>query len=406
MGENAQAGRLRWPIYLLAGFPLVDYFLRIYPWGIVGKFWYDLVLIATALFAMRSYMLNGRKELYKTQKMVIFMAVLGLVYILMDVGYIEVALAGYKIDFLFMLFAVLLPYVVAKEDIVPILKFVVVTGFLLGIHGVYEYITKAPVPPAWNVVGEHVRSRVYSLFGSPNILGAYMAFLIPNAIGLGLYEQAKGPKRFYFTAAAFMTLTLLFTFTRGAWIAGFVGVFVLALLWDKRLALAAAVLAILAALFVHPVQTRIDEFFSPVYWHQTFQNGRIAEWLRAYDQMISNPLFGAGIGRYGGAVASKFFGMIYVDGYYAHTLAELGLVGFIAFVYLLFTYLRDVFRVWKKTVDPRMKLLIAGVFSSLVAVVTHNLVENVFEEPAMNMLFWLVGTLVLIYGSQEVEDHA
>ncbi|MCY0875337.1 MAG: O-antigen ligase family protein [Firmicutes bacterium] len=406
MGDSAQAGRLRWPIYLLAGFPVVDYFLRIYPWGIVGKTWYELILIATALFAMRSYMLNGRKEMYPTQKMVLFMAVLGFVYILMDIGYVEVALAGYKIDFIFMLFAVLLPYVVAKEDIVPILKLMVMTGFLLGIHGVYEYITKAPVPSTWNVIGENVRSRVYSLFGSPNILGAYVAFLLPTTIGMGLYQKAKGERLFYFVAAGFMTLTLLFTFTRGAWIAGFVGVFVLALLWDKRLAVAAAVFAVLAALFVHPVQTRIDEFFSPVYWHQTLQNGRIAEWLRAYDQMVNNPLFGAGIGRYGGAVASKFFGIIYVDGYYAHMLAELGLVGFTAFMYLLFVYLRDVWRVWKRTTDPQMKILIAGVFGSLIAVVTHNLVENVFEEPAMNMLFWLSGTLILIYGAKDGEDHA
>lgn len=405
MGESAQPGQLRWPIYLLAGFPIVDYFLHIYPWGIIGAGWDKLVLFVVAIFALRSYMMNGRKMVYPTHRMVIYMAVLGLMYILMDVGYGAVAFAGYRIDFMYMLYSLLLPYVVAKEDIVPLLKVMVFTGILMAMHGVYEYITKAPMGPTWTVVAEHVRTRVYSLFGSPNIFGDYAAFLLPSAIGVALYETDKGQRRFFILGALLLAISMLFTFTRAAWLAGFVGVLVMTWLVDKRFTIGAIGVAILAALFVHSVQVRIEEFFSPVYWYQTFANGRIARWLNAYDQMRANPLFGAGLGRYGGAVASKYFGVTYVDGYFAKTLAETGLVGLFSFVAVLFVYLRDVWRVMRSVRDPRMKLLFTGVFSSLVAVVTHNLVENVFEEPAMNMLFWLAGTLVLIYGAQEVDNR-
>lgn len=402
MGESAQVGRLRWPIYLLAGFPIVDYFLHIYPWGIIGASWDKIVLVVVAFYALRSYMHGGRRTVYPTHRAVLFIAVLGLMYILMDMGYSTVAFAGYRIDYMYMLYSLLLPYVVDREDIVPLLKVMVFTGFLMSMQGLYEYATRAPMSPAWNVISEHVRTRVYSLFGSPNIFGDYAAFLLPTTISMVLYERHKGQRVMYAVATVFLALCLLFTFTRGAWIAGFVGVLVLTWLYDKRYTVAAVVVAVLAVLLVHSVQVRIEEFFSPVYWYQTFANGRIARWLNAYDQMTGNPLFGDGLGRYGGAVASKYFGVPYVDGYYAKTLAETGLVGLIAFVAVLFVYLRDVFRIWRKATDPRMKILLAGVFSSLVAVVTHNLIENVFEEPAMNMLFWLAGTLVLIYGAQEV----
>lgn len=195
-------------------------------------------------------------------------------------------------------------------------------------------------------------------------------------------------------------ITLVFTFTRGAWVAFFVGALVFTWLVDKRLTIIAVVLTVLAIFFVPPIHARMDQFLSPVYWVKTEQSGRIDRWGHAYNQMRKDPLFGAGLGRYGGAVASKYFGIIYVDNYYAKTLAETGLLGLLSYLGLLFVYLRDVYRVLKRTVDPRMRYLMIGVFSSLIVVVSHNAVENIFEVPSMNYLFWMVGTLVLIYGAE------
>lgn len=404
MEEAVLPFRWRWPVYLLAAFPIVDYFLGIYPWGIIGHEWDKILFILFAFYAMRSYMVHGRKTVYPTYRYIIFLAVLGLGYIVMDVGYLTVAVAGYQVDFMYMLLALTLPYVVAKEDIVPLLKFVVLTGFLMGIHGVYEYVIKAPVPAQWIPIGQHERTRVYSLFGSPNIFGSYAAFITPLAISFAVYEKERAQRIFYALAALITTATTVFTFTRGAWVGLVVGILIVTWMIDKRWTFVAIGVTVLAVLFVHPIQVRIEQFLSPVYWWQTINNGRIARWIHAYDRMVANPFFGAGLGRYGGAIASRYFGITYVDGYYAKTLGELGLVGLFAFVALLFVYLRDVWRVWKKTVDPQMKILIAGVFSALIVLVVHDAVENVFEDSAMNMLFWLVGTLVLIYGdSQEVK---
>lgn len=136
-------------------------------------------------------MSGTKRKMYPSQRYIIFVAVLGLAYILMDVGYLTVAFAGWRVDYLYMLFSIVLPYVVDREDIIPLLKFMVLIGFLMAIHGVYEYVMKAPIPSSWINLGEHVRTRVYSLFGSPNIFGSYVAFIAPNAAGLALYEKEK-----------------------------------------------------------------------------------------------------------------------------------------------------------------------------------------------------------------------
>ncbi len=404
MGESVLPRHMKWPLYLLAAFPISDYFLHIYPWGIIGGLWDKLLLIFFAVFVVRAYLMGDRRPLFMTHKMIIYVVVLGFVYVLMDTGYLEVAWAGYRVDYMYMLFALLFPYVVEREDILPLLKFMVFAGFLVALHGVYEYVIAAPIPASWLNLGEHERTRVYSLFGSPNIMGSYMAFIAPTAFGFALYEKHRGKRWFYILAAVFAVMALVFSFTRGAWLAFFVGLIIFTWLADKRLTLAAVIVAV-AAFFVPPIHARLDQFLSPVYWAKTVNSGRIARWINAYDQMRNNPWFGAGLGRYGGAVASRFFGVIYVDNYYAKTLAETGLLGLFSYLALLVVYLREVYKVVKTHFKTPLGYVFIGIFSSLIVMVTHNFVEEIFEVPTMNYLFWFAGSMILIYGKGAIKSE-
>ena len=405
MGVSVLPRQMKWPLYLLAAFPISDYFLHIYPWGIIGGFWDKLLLIFFAVFVIRAYFLGDRRTLLQPQKMVVFVAVLGLVYVLMDTGYLEVALAGYRVDYLYMLFMLMFPYIVEKEDVIPLLKFMVFAGFLVAVHGVYEYVVKVPIPAAWLNLGEHERTRVYSVFGSPNIMGSYMAFIAPTAFGFALYEKHRGKRWFYILASVFTVMSLVFSFTRGAWFAFFIGALIFTWLIDKRLTVVALIVGVAAVFFVPPIHARIAQFLSTVYWAKTIASGRIARWTNAYDQMRNNPFFGAGLGRYGGAVASRFFGVIYVDNYYAKTLAETGLLGLISYLGLLFVYLRAVYKAIKTYFKTPLGYVFIGVFSSLIVLVAHNFVENIFEVPSMNYLFWFAGSVVLIYTKGAAESE-
>ena len=405
MGVSVLPRQMKWPLYLLAAFPISDYFLHIYPWGIIGGFWDKLLLIFFAVFVIRAYFLGDRRTLLQPQKMVVFVAVLGLVYVLMDTGYLEVALAGYRVDYMYMLFVLMFPYIVEKEDVIPLLKFMVFAGFLVAVHGVYEYVVKAPIPAAWLNLGEHERTRVYSVFGSPNIMGSYMAFIAPTAFGFALYEKHRGKRWFYILASVFTVMSLVFSFTRGAWFAFFIGALIFTWLIDKRLTVVALIVGVAAVFFVPPIHARIAQFLSTVYWAKTIASGRIARWTNAYDQMRNNPFFGAGLGRYGGAVASRFFGVIYVDNYYAKTLAETGLLGLISYLGLLFVYLRAVYKAIKTYFKTPLGYVFIGVFSSLIVLVAHNFVENIFEVPSMNYLFWFAGSVVLIYTKGAAESE-
>ena len=277
------------------------------------------------------------------------------------------------------------------------------TGFLLAMHGWYEYIIRAPIPVWWNDIGQTVRTRVYSVFWSSNTFGDYMGFIVPLALGLALYEKDRAQRWFYGLTAATSGVTLIFTGDRGAWLACFASLVVLTWLVDKRYALGVLAIAALSYFFIPSVHLRMQEFLSPIYWSKTFANGRIDEWANAFNKMLANPLFGSSLGTYGGAVAANYLGIKYVDGFYAFMLGETGLVGLGAYILLIFVYLRDVIRVWKKTKDIHLKRLIAGVFSALLVFVLHASVENIYQVPAIVMTFWMTGVLVLIFGADPYE---
>ena len=57
---------------------------------------------------------------------------------------------------------------------------------VIGLHGIYQYIVGAPIPANWVDQSEaSVRTRVYSIFSSCNIIGDCMVlFAPPSAAGL------------------------------------------------------------------------------------------------------------------------------------------------------------------------------------------------------------------------------
>jgi len=130
-------------------------------------------------------------------------------------------------------------------------------------------------------------------------------------------------------------------------------------------------------------------------------SGRIKRWLDAYDQMTLEPLFGTGLGHYGGAVADRAFGIPSVDNYYMKTLAETGLVGLGLFLWLMATVLHQGYRAWQALADPRWRYAAAGIFTGLLAVLFHSGVENIFEIPYLSTYFWLAAGLLAGMPSNE-----
>jgi len=216
-----------------------------------------------------------------------------------------------------------------------------------------------------------------------------------------VYDTDKWRKWAYRLGLVPCVMTLLFTFTRAAWLSLGLSVILMAIIFERRLLLF-LVMFLGISFFIPAIHHRITDLFSPVYWIKSAQAGRIARWTEAFDKMSTNPLFGIGLGHYGGAVASLYHYSVYSDNYYAKTLGETGLVGLTLFIAMHIALMRDLF-VRVKNASGRVKFRLIGGMTGLLAVLIHNSMENVFEYAPMALSYFLYASLFLVLGQAERE---
>lgn len=394
-GQAILFNRFTW-LYLLLCFPFIDYILRnIIPLPIVSSLWDEALLLLLIGISIWRWLETNRKLPSMRTPLLAFI-VLGLAFFVFNMHYISINIEGFRAVYQYIL-ALFIGFFLlnTREEAERVVQILILVATGVGLYGVYQYVVGVEVPMSWLDSSEigNVRTRSFSIVQSPNVLGSYMILMSPIAIGMAL--KRKGLERFLWIACALVMLAaLLFSGSRGAWFAFAGAIGVIFMLMDRRLFIAFTAAAILAALFVPQVSSRLEHLFSPQYIEKSSSDGRIARWLNAYDMMRSKPGFGLGLGRYGGAVGDRHFGTTYVDSYYFKTLAEIGLIGLSLYLWLMFLLFKNGYDIWRKQKGGEF-FLYGGILAGLLSVIMHNAVENIFEVPFMNTFFWLLAGVLL-----------
>jgi len=386
---------------VLIAFPVLDFLLRqVIHIPIISSTWDDL-LVMTLLLLTVPHLVREFPGRSLGRPILVFIVVFFALSFL-DFSQLGIGLEGFRAvaEYVVIFFAGAC-LVRNRRTADMLLTLAVIIAAAVAIHGIYQYMAGIPMPGRWVDSAESLRTRAFSIVGSPNALGSYMALMIPISLGQ-MMASSNWFKRFGFLGAAgVMAICLMVTFSRGAWLALAGSLAVIGIIYDRRLLYAGAVAAVLVLLFVPSVSHRITYMFTDQYWMKSAENGRIGRWLNAYDQMRYDPLFGVGQGHYGGAVAQRHFGTTYVDNYYAKTAAETGLIGLGTLLWLLVTALRQALKAWRSVGDRRLQYAVLGLFAGCLAVAFHNAVENIFEIPFLNLYFWFMMGLIfaLVQGS-------
>jgi O-antigen ligase len=385
--------RTTW-LYLLLCFPLIDYVLRnILPIPVVSSLWDEALLALLVAIALWRWLETNRKLPGIKAPLLAFVAV-GLGYVVFNLNHVGVNIEGFRAVYQYILaLAVGFFFLDSRGDAERVLKILTAVAGLVGLYGCFQWVTAAPVPASWCDASEGACRRAFSIVQSPNVLGSYMVLMAPIAMALAIRDKSR--MRYVWALIALVLLAaLVFTGSRGAWLAFAGSIGLLVMLVDRRLFIAFLAAAVLAAVFVPQISSRFEHLFSAEYIEKSSNDGRIARWLNSYDLMRHEPVLGMGLGRYGGAVGQRNFGTIYVDSYYFKTLAEMGLLGLTVYLWLMAALFRSGFRIWRAERGGQF-FLYGGVLAGLLGVILHNAVENIFEVPFMNTYFWLLAGLLL-----------
>lgn len=392
-------------IPMVAFYPFIDEIGR----DILGSsqlfnLWDEAYLLICAIYVFCVWFFKKQRVPLKSTPVgipIVFLISVSFYLLIMNTTFTQLGIDGFRVVVQYVLwFFVLNSYLDDDRKADLITRLIVYAGGAMGLHGILQYIMKVPTPSSWTDYAEgSTGTRVFSIVGSPNILGSIFILLIPICLALLLQRERSFTDRLvYFVLLGAMGVSLLLTLSRGAWIGAAVAMVVFCLAINPRW------LFILGAggsvmLFIPKVSSRILYLLSPKYMVSSMTGGRLLRYQRGIELFQRNELMGVGLGHFGGAVAMNNRNLVpdtfYMDSYWLKTAVEMGMLGLIAFGVVILALTIWSIRSIKQSKDYDARLITAGCFAGLCGVLFHNIFENIFEVPYMVVYFWVVASILL-----------
>lgn len=235
--------------------------------------------------------------------------------------------------------------------------------------------------------------------GEANTLGGYIVMIMLFCLGIFLNVRDKFERSIVVCLLVVAAPVLLFTLSRGSWLAFVPASVVLGLITPRGkffyslLAVAAVLFA--ASLFPQEVKDRFYYTFEEQREY-TFMGyrvtldesaaARVDSWQKSYRKMMRSPIIGRGYGS-----------VRLVDNQYARILEELGVIGILLFFWFIIRIFRIAF--WlRRNYDPDdcfFKGLICGYIAAVVSLLFHSFSAATFIIIRIMMPFWFVTGIII-----------
>ena len=288
-------------------------------------------------------------------------------------------------------------------------------GIFMGTFSVYQYLTGTFENEYWGfaqssymqIAGATEGYRITGPIGDPNFYAAVMVVLVPLALERVLNERNRALRLIAILALVVTTLTVVFTFSRGGFVALCAAVFAWFVLYPPRLKylpflflLGVAILMLIPQEYLARITSLGELVSAPSVGFRTQDyaiRGRASETLAGLEMIKKNPILGVGLNNYVVHYLeySKSIGLAptasdrAAHNLYIEVAAETGLVGFTAFAALLWTMGRGIINSWKQ-LKGLEKDRIASMVAALGASTFGYLVAAVFIHAAYPRYFWLL----------------
>jgi O-antigen ligase len=303
----------------------------------------------------------------------------------------------------FIVYFMVVNHLKSTEQIKRFVFCLLLTCFITSIIGILQI-------PA----GGRVSAPFEGEIGEPNTFGGYLLFLGAIIAGLLLKAEKGRSKQLFILMICAIIPPFLFTQSRASYLGLIVTCFVIGMLTRHRIIILGFItIALLLSPFFLPREVKdriLFTFTQPEESGQvhigrlhldTSTSARIASLKQVMEDWPKKPVFGFGV------TGHKF-----LDSQYPRVLIETGIIGLIAFLYLLYTILKLAISRMKEAKTPYFKGLAIGFFAGYIGLLFHALGANTFIIVRIMEPFWFFTGIIAVLPAlepktqeQPQEDH-
>jgi O-antigen ligase len=245
--------------------------------------------------------------------------------------------------------------------------------------------------------------------GEPNTLGGYLVLMFSLVAGLGLSVRGTRLKIVLGVLGVLILVALSATLSRSSYLALGASLLALMLFSRKRVVLVVGI-ALLISLspFIVPerVKHRVGDTFGrqPGDEQQQVQVGRVMldtstsarliSWRTSTEDWLKHPMFGYGVTGYG-----------FIDAQYFKVLVDTGIVGLLAFLYLLSSLWFRMMEAYHALTKSWTQGLALGLLAGYVGLLVHAIGANSFIIVRIMEPFWLIVGLIMVIVSHPVTEE-
>ncbi|GKX30361.1 hypothetical protein SH1V18_28410 [Vallitalea longa] len=393
--------------YVLALYLFVDTLLRS-RLPSVASIWDEVLFILIIMWLICRRVFFDKKYRNSTiDNGLIFFAMVYLILVFLKSPELNIAVEGYRAVVQHMLWFFIMVQLLDSKKVIyrTIWTFIIGIGFI-GVHGIYQYITKVPMLGDWVDSGETITTRVYSITRSPNALGSLLVLFIPIAFAMIFAADDIIKKIIAALSFLAMSLSILFTFSRGAWLGVFIAILIFFMFMNRRLIIPIVTVITILIMNIDSLWNRVRYLFTAEYTMKSRNGGRLYRYYMGIQRWSESKLIGVGVGRFGGAVATNHnLTPFYMDSFYLKTLAEAGIIGLGSFIILLISTMYKLLRYIFGVKIKKDRVIMFGIFSGLCGVLIQNIVENIFEVPFMVVYFWSLVAIIVSLSKINIEKE-
>jgi O-antigen ligase len=283
-------------------------------------------------------------------------------------------------------FFMVVNYVNTKDQAKLLLFCLFVTCFIVSIYGLIQ------IPGGGRVSAPFEGAR-----GEPNTFGGYLVFM--GAVALALMDHLKDMRVRVGLAALLVVLiiSLIYTQSRASYLAVIPAYLAIAYFSRKRFYLLAVLILFMAlSPLIAPrvAKERMAQTFTQPETKGQIQFGRLRLDTSASSRIIGfkdailawrkSPFIGYGV-----------TGFRFMDAQYPRILVETGIIGMLAFSWLIYTLFRVGINFRKDHEDELLQGLCVGLISGLVGLLVHAIGANTFIIVRIMEPFWFLTGIVV-----------